>query len=49
MILFGHSIPLWIILSVGFALLYFLFSVLSAVRTKRIKAKRKDDNVKYDS
>ncbi len=48
MTLFGFSIPLWIVLSAVFALVYILFTILSAVRERRIKAKRKD-NVKYDS
>lgn len=47
MTLFGYSIPLWIVLTAVFALLYVIFSALSAVREKRIKAKRKD-NVKHD-
>lgn len=48
MTLFGYSIPLWIILSVAFAGLYILFTVLSSVREKRIKAKRKENNVEHD-
>lgn len=48
MTLFGFSIPLWIVLSVAFVAVYILFSILSAVRERKVKAKRKD-NVKYDS
>lgn len=48
MTILGYSIPLWIVLTVAFGLLYFIFSALSAVREKRIKAKRKD-NVKHDT
>lgn len=48
MTLFGFSIPLWIVLTVVFGGLYLLFTVLSSVRERRVKAKRKEHNVTDD-
>ncbi len=45
MIIFGVNVPLWVILSIIFGSVYVLFSVLSAIRVKRIKTKRNDKNV----
>ena len=46
--IFGFNVPLWIVLSVVFGLIYILFSVLSAIRVRRLKSKRKDINVTND-
>ena len=48
--IFGYSIPMWIVLSVGFGLIYLVFSGLSALKRKKIKAaaERKQQEVKSD-
>lgn len=49
MTIFGFDIPLWIVLSVIFGLIYFLFSALSAAKTKKLKEKREQKiDVEHD-
>lgn len=46
--LLGFDVPLWLVISVGFGLVYLSFSLLSAFRQKRLKSKRGQSNAQYN-
>ena len=47
--IFGFDVQLWVLISVGFLALYFVFTGLGALKQKKLKAKRQDKiNVDHD-
>lgn len=49
MTIFGLNIPLWVILTVAFAVMYVVFAILDKRRIKKQKAKREAAGLKNNA